>query len=243
MLGSIINNRSWSWAAVGKHPAAADYIRLGAESPLMGAVADWVTKGYTALQRKRGEAKEQYSWRFWLRGTQKGMLVCGLGRDSSDRIGRPFPLLIMGEGILKGWEKDWPKLPERLDKVWANMESIAARRFDEIQTMSDQIQGLNPPGEATGQGEQMSFNDEIVTDGRMSQCQTQLRDNGWSMINLNNLDGLDPVLASIQSHARLKACCSDIPRAVFLGGPMQSPYMMVVQQPLNTEDFIRLWSV
>jgi type VI secretion system protein VasJ len=55
---------------------------------------------------------------------QKRNADCGLGRDSSDSIGCPYPLLIMGEGRLKGWEKRWSQLPVQLNRTWKRMESI-----------------------------------------------------------------------------------------------------------------------
>ena len=45
MLGSIINHRRWNWAAVGKHPSAKDYIRIGGASALLNAVAEWSAMG------------------------------------------------------------------------------------------------------------------------------------------------------------------------------------------------------
>ena len=100
MLGSLIKGPTWCWAAVGKHPVAADYIRLGNSTSLLDAVADWVAKGYDELLRMDGRSQDSHSWRFWLRGVKKDTLICGLCRDSSDRIGRPYPLMIMGEGRL-----------------------------------------------------------------------------------------------------------------------------------------------
>jgi hypothetical protein len=60
---------------------------------------------------------------------------------------------------------------------------------------------------------------------------------------LNNLGGLDPTQAALHWHRGLKTCCAGIPRAVFLGGTPQYTYLAVIQHPLNTADFIRLWTL
>ena len=90
MLGSIIQNRKWNWAAVGKHPSAKDYIRIGGGSALLDAVAQWSANGYHELSPGKTQQPVYRSWRFWLKGIKKGSIICGLGRDSSDSIGRPF---------------------------------------------------------------------------------------------------------------------------------------------------------
>lgn len=242
MLGSIDNGSSFQWAIAGKHPAAADYIRLGAQSAVLDAVADWVAKGYDALQRDGHRLQSGCSWRFWLRGAKKQALICGLCRDSSDRIGRPFPFLVMGEGLFKSLEKTWARLPLQLDKIWRTMEYIAVHRFDDLQTMIAELTGLslaaaNDPltGIDPGNG--------AVADRLMAQCREGLQTCGWGLISLADIQAQDPAGAAAFCHARLQACSGDMPRAVFLGGPVQHPYMLVLQQPLNTSDFVRLWTV
>ena len=85
MLGALIHPRDFSWAAFGKHPVAMDYIRLAAGTGLMEAVGEWMSKGYDQFIRRTPIVLEPHSFRFWIRGARKGTLLCGLGRDSSDR--------------------------------------------------------------------------------------------------------------------------------------------------------------
>lgn len=245
MLGSVIKGRSWRWTAVGKHPAAADYIRLGDSSSLLDALADWVAKGYDDLLRNNDRPTGFHSWRFWLRGVKKGVLICGLGRDSSDRIGRPFPLTIMGEGPLKGWEKSWFMLPSQLNRSWKDLEYIASRRFDDTRAMEEEIRGLNAPQPAALENPAAMVDDrqKAIFDEQVQLCREGLLGSGFAMISLNSLDGVDSEQAVIQWHERLKGCCKDIPRGVFIGGTPQHTYLTVIEHPLATADFVRLWTV
>ncbi len=241
MLGITGRNRVWRWKAVGKHPAAADYINIHDGTPLMEAVADWITKGYNELQNSASASPGYHSWRFWLRGTQKGSLICGVGRDSSDRIGRPFPILIIGEGQLKGWEKKWTLLPTFLSKPWMRMERIAANRYEELQALANDLQQLTPPRleEAFEPGPV----DAAIENGQLTACQAELQQGGRSMIPLHNSPNGDVDMLAAQWHALLSRCCPEIPRAIFLGGSSQSSYLSVIRQPLSTTDFVKLWSV
>jgi len=245
MLGSVIKGRYWSWTAVGKHPAAADYIRLGDSSSLLDALADWVAKGYDELLRQNDRPQGFHSWRFWLRGVKKDTLICGLGRDSSDRIGRPYPLTIMGEGHLKGWEKSWFMLPMQLNRSWKVLEHIASRRFDDARAMEEEIRGLNAPQPAAWDNPDALVDDrqKALFDDQVQSCRKTLLSSGFAMISLSCIDGVDSELAVAQFHERLNRCCKAIPRGVFIGGTPQHTYITVIEHPLATADFVRLWSV
>ena len=84
----------WRFAAFGKHPGAKDYIRLGSTTPMLEGIADWVDKGYAGIEGKKKGMADAASWRFWSKGFGPGALVCGVVRDSADRLGRPYPLLV-----------------------------------------------------------------------------------------------------------------------------------------------------
>lgn len=245
MLGSVAKGRTWCWAAVGKHPAAADYIHLGAASPLLDALSEWAVKGYDELLSSNSRSQEIHSWRFWLRGVKKGTLVCGLVRDSSDRIGRPFPLLIMGEGLLKGWEKHWRMLAAQLNRTWKNCEYIASRRFDDAHAMEEEIGGLNQP-ETVGMGGPAEPADGDRTNNfsrQVSECRQQILANGYGLINLDSIAGMDADRAVMTTHEALHACCKDIPRGIFIGGTCRHTFLAVIEHPLGTADFVRLWTV
>jgi type VI secretion system ImpM family protein len=240
MLGINSHNRPWSWNAVGKHPAAADYINVRSGPSILDAVADWMTKGYDARQGNEGAARGPYSWRFWLRGARKGSLICGLGRDSSDRIGRPYPLFIVGEGPLKQWERRWPLLPALLAKTWGRIERIASQRYETLPDLTEAVRQLASP-QTDGAAEPPAA--ATIAPERLDACRTELHQTGRTMIALNDAAGPDPVTTALAWHGFLKVCCPDIPRAVFLGGNPYHVYLAVIQHPLGTADFVRLWSV
>jgi type VI secretion system protein VasJ len=243
MLGSIIQLRKWHWVAVGKHPVAKDYIRFGGQSALLDAVAKWLANGYGKLHNEKNKPMMHHSWRFWLKGVKKGSLVCGVGRDSSDSIGRPYPLLIMGEGNLKGWEKQWPMLPASLDKTWSRMEYIAARHFENATVMQEMIKGLAPPGNGPSTAVNMSeAAAKAVPMMDVTLCKTQLRLDGFALISLNPTHGVDLHQVLMHVHHRLKECCPQVPRGVFIGGTPQKAYLAVAQHPLGAQDFVKLWT-
>lgn len=246
MLGTVMKrqNHSWNWIAVGKHPAAMDYIHIGTGSPLMDALADWAVKGYDAHVRTNGTSQNIYSWRFWLRGVRKGNLICGLGRDSSDRIGRPYPLLIIGEGLLDRWEKQWTRLPVHLDPIWKRLEYIAAHRFEHTQDIEAALCAVTPPEIGlTSPFETPSYDPPAVFNEIATVCHRQLRSYGYAMMNLSDVGLADADEAILKCHDVLKGCCQDIPSGVFIGGTPQNTFISVVQHPLGTPDFIRLWTV
>lgn len=225
---------------MGKHPAAADYISVRNGPSILDAVADWMTKGYESLHASGDPVKGPYSWRFWLRGVKKGSLICGLGRDSSDRIGRPYPLFIIGEGPLRKWEQQWPLLPAWLAATWERMEGVAAHRHDTLQELADAVRRLGSPGAETVAAEPPVEAD--IPSDRLDACRTELQRSGRAMIALNDhAGGDDPMTSVLAWHGFLKRCCPDIPRAVFLGGNPERIFLAVIQQPLATADFIRLW--
>jgi len=245
VLGLGHHNHLWRWKASGKHPVANDYIDVQNGTPLTDAVADWMTKGYVELQHKGLSTKAAYSWRFWLRAAKKGALICGLARDSSDHIGRPFPLLIAGEGPVKNWEERWALLPALLSKTWGRIERIAAKRYDDLRGLSDEIGQLGAPendhdiNETEG-GER----GDALSDDHLNTYRTDWQRTGRIVIALNNLqNGADPAETALQCHRHLWACCPEIPRAVFWGGTVQQAHLVVFRQPLAIDDFVALWSL
>jgi type VI secretion system protein VasJ len=242
MLGKLSFNQAWKWAAVGKHPAAADYIRLESATPLLQAVADWATKGYDHITESKGNPQGNYSWRFWLRGVKRGNLIAGVVRDSSDRIGRPFPLLIMGEGRVKGWEKKWEMLPALLARFWQRAEYIGAHQYGDLAALSAEISAFVSP--QAGHLKKMKQPTASLTlSPEFSACAASLQRDGKALVNLNHMPAGDMVDASIQWHAQLKGCARELPRAVFLGGTPQRTCLVVLQHPLSYADFETLWTV
>jgi len=244
MLGSIIGSNKWNWAAVGKHPSAKDYIRIGGTTPLMDAVAQWSAAGYRALNPDKTNQPIHHSWRFWLKGIKKGTLICGLGRDSSDSIGRPYPLIIMGEGRIRGWEKQWFHLPAMLEKTWNRMEFVASHRYDDARAMEDEVNRRMSTPRASSEDDAEAVQDTCAEGCslNLSKCKDELARDGISMISLNQTNGVDPHILVLHCHRGLETFCGGIPRGVFIGGTPQQAYLAVIQHPLGAEDFVKLWT-
>ncbi len=145
MLGPIGSTLHWRWAAYGKHPVASDFFRLGEEFSLGKGFSEWVGNGYKVLTSRGRADQGLYFWRFWARGAQKGTLACGVLRDSSDRVGRPFPLLIMGMGPLKGWEEAWDLLPFACETTWNQIEYLSALVVNDFKKLENEYGQIRPP--------------------------------------------------------------------------------------------------
>jgi type VI secretion system ImpM family protein len=241
MLGIGPVARTWCWRAAGKHPAAGDFVEVGQGTPLTDALADWMTRGYLALQRSGSLSAEPCSWRFWMQGGRKGRLICGLARDSSDRIGRPFPFMIAGEGDWEGWEQRWVEMPLLLAGYWRRLERIASRRYDHIHELSMDISQLgSPEAENGGEG---GAEAQMVSTPPIDSCTgtESLPSSGCHIIALDDPDEPDPSLALLNRHRKLAGCGAAAPRAEFIGGTAQRGFVVLFMQPLGAAAFETLW--
>ncbi len=254
MLGLIASQNSWHWAGCGKHPVARDYFRVGLTDPLVKAFFDWVEKGYKILGSKDRPSSELCSWRFWARGARRETLVCGVGRDSSDSLGRPYPLLIMGTGPLEGWEDQWDLLPFACEKTWSQMEYLSTKKFADLRELEYQVRTVEPPypnwsefmSERRNLGEHYSSSRDMASS-------SDTRDLGKKIANLSRsplfsvplksgpLD--DPFTLAGVCHLLLKEVSSaSMPNVVFWGGTPDETYLAVFKRPLMPDDFVWLWS-
>ncbi len=242
MLGLLKPKIDWKWAACGKHPAAKDYFAFRVATPLMKAFSEWVERGYRDFTGSNKKAFGQSSWRFWSRGTRKGELLCGLLKDSSDGIGRPYPLLVMGSGVIKGWENGWASLFQALSSVWNQMEHISSRRFDHLNQLEVEVGNLpNPapnergpkPAQETGLQEKQTARQKAL----------QLTDNGELWLALDGCSAADPTSAVQVWGALLADQGIETPNALFMGGIPERLALALYKRSLNAGDFTRLWSL
>lgn len=251
MLGKLIGRPRWSWAAFGKHPSARDYFQLCAQFPLAQAFSQWVENGFGRLPeavRRNGVC----SWRFWSRGLKKGDLVCGLGKSSGDGVGRPYPLVLIGEGKMDRWESHWNLLPFVLAPTWDKMEYTATRRMEDLGQLEEQLQRMERP--VPGWKEMLrTISHEANTDPSapihkivMTEVQAKARTLETERkltIPLDRLDHEDPLQMAGAWHQALKNNFPGTPSTVFMGGSLENTFLVLFQRPLAAEDFIDLWSV
>lgn len=114
---------------------------MGKGSHLSSALSGWLERGFPPLAGVAGPR----SWRFWARGGGKGHLACGLLSSSCDSIGRPYPLMIIGQGPLPGWEVNWDLLSLACDACWRQMEELAQSESGTVPELEGRLLGLEPP--------------------------------------------------------------------------------------------------
>jgi len=252
MLGIGKLKNTWDWAACGKHPVARDYLRMGLTTSLLVAFESWFEKGYQMLRSQRS-IQSVNSWRFWAKGLKKGNLVCGVAKESSDSIGRPYPLLIMGDGILEGWEEDWDLLPHAFEKTWDQIEYISSRRFDNVKDLENEVFSIENPGhywlELKSKNRNPSKHESLVNALTISinhdEIKKKVRHLSKKMevhIPLDDQTIKDPSDMAGLWCSLLKSHSSGTPSAVFLGGIPEKNFLVLFNRSLNTNDFVQLWS-
>jgi type VI secretion system ImpM family protein len=249
MLGAMKAKNSWIWQASGKHPIAADYFRLGTEDPLLQAIDEWVDAGFRQWATSRQDRLANHSWRFWARGPGKKILICGISRDSSDRIGRIYPLMLMGAGPLAGWESNWDLLPYALENTWRQLEQLSTKR---VLGMSHLEEGLGTISTPPDNWTELRLQHRLVSDPEadwtqyLQPLQNLVGQLSWQAEGVVSLIN-GPYEAQQQqlalAHRLLKERSKTVPNAVFIGGVPEKTCLALFRRPLRVEDFTSLWSV
>jgi hypothetical protein len=107
------------------------------------ALRQWLDKSFAA---SASAMKEQgfsgTCWRFLIRGRGSKDMAFGLIKESSDAIGRPYPLLLVMEGALEGMSGEIVQVLKRLEPAWLAMEQVAAGSYKSGQELARAIEGL-----------------------------------------------------------------------------------------------------
>lgn len=250
MLGSLIGKSRWNWTIWGKHPSAGDYLSRGLATRVEQAISNWIRKGYDRLNIDESDACISCAWRFWAQATGNHAIACGIIINSCDRLGRPYPLLIMGTGKLKGWEQHWEYLPAELDLTWRQMEQLSASRAERFGELEQALDRFQPPVpdwsnlKKTGYPITRSRPDSLLPETK------RLYRDHLDQIDMEQAESFqaiplegDPVNATVEWHRREKAQHHRIPSSLFMGGPVENPYIVVFNRALSSLDFVRLWTL
>jgi type VI secretion system protein VasJ len=240
VLGALIAPEGWRFAAFGKHPGAKDYIRLGSTTPMLSGIADWVDKGYAGIDGKKKGMADAASWRFWSRGFGPGAIVCGVVRDSADRLGRPYPLLVLGTGSLRDWEGHWDLLPYACLPVWQRIEYLGAQRYEEIGRFESAIRGLPPP---VPEWEDYSDRRDHEVAEPAREGEDVVAGEATRFLRLDGGLGRDPFPEAVGLQTRIRRDDANAPNAVFFGGTISRAYLGIFRKALATPDFARIWNV
>ena len=247
-------SQTWRFAAIGKHPMAKDFIRLGENTSFVDGFAGWVEGGYKTLTAKAGASPEFCSWRFWTKGAGKDSLVCGVIRENSDSVGRPYPFFIVGSGPLRDWEEQWDLLPFACENTWCQLEYLATHRFDDVKKLEAELAGIRPPSGAweAHAGKRISLNeigsplDPYASFLDLKQLQKQaagLASQAELFVSLERGAYVDKILQISLWHHLFREIMTSAPSALFLGGTLEKAYLAAFKRTLSTPDFIQLWSV
>ncbi len=246
MLERIRSERRWQWAAYGKHPAAKDYFRVGQEFPLVNSFSGWIENGYQVLVSRTRPFKARHSWRFWTREARRENVVCGVVRDSSDSLGRPYPLLVMGSGPLKDWVSQWDLVPLACESAWSQMEALSEKAFSDLRELEEGVQNIVPPSvqwlelarEREGFRELGSQEIEVLETGTAG-----LSERMDCFISLDQATPGDRLQLTGLYHSFVRARMEAVPSVIFIGGTEEKALVAFFRRPLAPSDFIRLWSI
>ena len=114
---------------MGKHPDYGDFLQAGLSDHTIETVNQWLDATLPPLRDQMGQGWGDF-WdnaqdvRFWIGRALFGRTMIGVMRPSRDRVGRRFPLLLIGEGVdlaaPLGNDADqapWEQLTEHLDDM------------------------------------------------------------------------------------------------------------------------------
>jgi type VI secretion system protein VasJ len=220
----------------------------------MKSFSDWVEKGYKMLLSKKDIGKEHFSWCFWAKGSRKEVLICGLVRDSSDSLGRPYPLFVVGIGPLKGWEDHWDLLPFACEKTWNQIEYLSAQMFNDISKFEVEIQNVRPPAPEWSEFKAKRENSLkfVISsdDNNLSQYIRDVKNRAVRLskkiecfICLDDRPLLDKSILISYWYLHLKLHIKTIPNIIFMGGSLEKSYMALFKRPLAPADFVDLSSL
>lgn len=254
MLDSIEDEQNWQWAAFGKHPTAKDYFRLGEETPFVEGLFGWVEKGYQLLTANENSTPDFCSWRFWGREVGKNTLVCGVVRVSSDSLGRPYPLVIMGAGPLRNWQENWDLIPFAAERSWRQIEYLGANLFTNFKKLEEEIRTIRPPDASWAEhaekrkalnhiGSQLDPYASFLDIRELKKLASANADRPEVFISLDRGLCDDKIMHVSLWHLLARESHKTLPNAMFMGGTLDKAYLAVVKRPLKPTDFIQLWSV
>ena len=250
MLGITKTAPSWKWAAFGKHPLVGDYFFAGQDDPLFQAFSGWIEAGYKKIGPSRKNATDLYSWRFCGKGLTSDTLLCGIGRDSFDCHGRPYPLFIMGSGPLEGYPRCWDLLPFAFETLWSQMEYLCGKRYMDFSQLEADTQRLPTPENrwSTFEADRKNRWDAWCpqTPPNQEKIKKALRPHaGKPQFLISLIESESPDVTSTIGlwFSLLKSEEKTMFGTAFFGGNLSKTCLAVFRRPLDAADFAQLWSV
>ncbi len=234
MLGIGRAKTGVEFSAFGKHPAFDDFFNLNIGSPLASALSSWVENGAKLAANQDAQV---HSFRFWMRGIQRDELVLGLIRDSSDRMGRAYPLLIMGKGIVEDRDRRWQHIFCAYEPVYRAFEELAAFRHEDFKAFETKLFRVSFAASSSRHDSDGSRLADILP--------AWFRTNGekeWMALPIASLMTKADSIPRAREDRGMFRKKPEVPAAVFLGGVPENSVLTIYRRPLNTYDFSRLFN-
>ncbi len=246
-------NTSWCFIAMGKHPVAKDFLKLGESIPLVNDLSTLLETAYSTLTAKSDVAPEFSSWRFWSKGSGKDSLICGMVRESSDKMGRPYPFLIIGSGQLKDWESQWDLLPFACENTWCQFEYLATHKFDSVKKLEEELANIRPPSGQWSEhtAKRKSLNQigspldpfaSFLDFKKLTEQVAGLSDKKEYFVSLDRGPCNDKILQVSLWHHLFKMTVNILPQTLFLGGTLEKAFLATYNRNLKAADAVQLWS-
>jgi type VI secretion system protein VasJ len=247
MLGIGKKRKNFQVAAHGKHPAFNDYFSLNMDFPMASALVNWVEKG-TGL-KKTHDNSNIHAFRFWVRGIKKGELIFGVIRDSSDNMGRVYPLIIMAKVFVKDWEKRWNYILISFETIFRTFEDITASRYENFREFETRMARVvsRELAKVRDYGMEWQYNYKTLDErSRLPEIMLAwFNNNSVNKAMTMQVAALFERFASDTPQRKPKSGLfgnkREIPGAVFLGGLPESPFLSIFSRPLRAEDFLNLF--
>lgn len=247
------HSSTWKFSAAGKHPVAGDFVKLGENIPLRDEFSALTDAAYAMLTSKANAAAAFSSWRFWSKGPGRDILTCGVVRESSDKMGRPYPFLIVGCGPLKDWETRWDLLPFACENTWVQFEYLATHKFDSVKKLEEDLAAIRPPSDAwpAHAARRRSLNEigspldpyaSFLDFDKLSGQAEEQSDKAEFFVSLDRGPCNDKILQVSLWHRLFKAAVKTLPQTLFMGGTPEKAFLAAYNRSLKAADFVQLWS-
>jgi len=236
MLGIGKPKISFDVSAYGKHPAFNDYVSVNIDPPLANALSSWVETG-AKLRGNTHESSLIRSFRFWVNGIKKSQVVLGIVKDSSDRLGRTYPLLIMGNAHMKNRNRQWHRIFTRFDPDFRAFEAATAARYEAFNDFETHLLTIRlAPSDSEAKNISTGFSNGMKVWLKKNREKEAL---SLPVTVLLDRFGSHPVEPTDRGMFKRSI---DPPGAVFLGGLPENPMVTLYNRPLKARDFLDLFN-
>jgi type VI secretion system protein VasJ len=144
----------------------------------------------------------------------------------------------MGTGLLNGWEDHWDLLPFACERTWNQIEYLAAFAVNDLKKFELEVQQIRPP--------HPGWPDFEMKRGELKEMESQIPfrpDQPEFLIDLKMNSNRDHLTQVCHYHSLIRSRIKTAPNAIFIGGTLERTWLSLFRRPLQSSDFVQLWSV